>query len=636
VIHFTHSSSLACRKEARLDKDGKAYLYDQRSWNWKITSHELFDIYNPELIKPTTFVVRRNTMKEHSVQVNFHIKSGSLIAMGMVVVLILFFCLDARPTGALSIRTAPIITDWNQATNIPHTSLGHAFAQCPGDPNSFYIILGDTLRYHVDSGVWEEELAPAPNDYWLASAVCYQGKIYLAGGEYYGSVDAFSIYDIALNTWIEGPDMPRFETGAAIAAWDGKIYILGGAEVYGGTPTKHVDAFDIATNSWTAEALPPIPNPTYFAGFAQAGPYIYLVGGLSGDTNHNTNATQRLDLANGQWELGPEFTSARAGFALSVTDHHLYAIGGDEDGGTDGDTIDLVEVLDLSDWPNGSWQDLGDPLPKPSQANFNYACTEALTGGEIWSIGGANVSVWPWEEFDTNLYHPAEPCVQNILNLSDSPMYGEGKPGSAVTYTVDITNTGNIVDYYNLFIANEFPGANPLGGHGPVEPGETIQVVIGIDLPSDAPPNGVVTSTVTVESLRDPNIMDAIQIFTTIGPAYKPELMPETLEGSGIYGEIITYTLTLSNKGTVTDTINLTYTGNNWEVAIPMTSFELGIDDSEDFMVIVTIPQGVHFGDVDDFTLTAISAGNLEATDESKLTTVATWQRKLIPLAMKN
>jgi hypothetical protein len=215
------------------------------------------------------------------------------------------------------------------------------------------------------------------------------------------------------------------------------------------------------------------------------------------------------------------------------------------------------------------------------------------------------------------------------------PLYGEGKVGSTVTYTVDITNTGNVVDYYNLFLFNDWLNNMPLGGPGPVEPGETISVTIGIEVPF-AYPGEVLTSTVRVESLRDPNIMDSMQIFTTILPTPKPVLEPESLELSGMYGEIITYTLTVSNAGNITDTINLTYTGNAWGVVIPVTSFELGAGESADFMVMVSIPEDVQLGEIDTLILTAVSASDPEAFDSSTLTTTAIWQRMLMPLAMKN
>ena len=55
---------------------------------------------------------------------------------------------------------------------------------------------------------------------------------------------------------------------------------------------------------------------------------------------------------------------------------------------------DLVEVLDLSTWPEGEWTDLGRPLPAPN-LSFASTCTDILTDGEIWIVGGSNTGeVW--------------------------------------------------------------------------------------------------------------------------------------------------------------------------------------------------------------------------------------------------
>jgi N-acetylneuraminic acid mutarotase len=107
--------------------------------------------------------------------------------------------------------------DWTQAEQLPYPIVGYAFAQCPEDPDSFYVILGETWRYDVGNG-WTQ-LANPPDGYWLASAVCYQGKIYLAGGEYLGGQDDFSIYDIANDSWESRPDLPRQYSAPATARW---------------------------------------------------------------------------------------------------------------------------------------------------------------------------------------------------------------------------------------------------------------------------------------------------------------------------------------------------------------------------------------------------------------------------------
>ena len=295
-----------------------------------------------------------------------------------------------------------------------------------------------------------------------------------------------------------------------------------------------------------------------------------------------------------------------------------------------------MEILDLTNWPNGTWQELGDPLPKPSQGNFNNACTEILTGGEIWSIGGTNRTVTPWEVFDTNLYYPAEPCLGNTFALVLAPdsQPGEGYRGQEVVYNLTITNTGDVPDAYDVAVSSVWtttvstPPSLWFGG--------SALLTITVSIPPEANLYGADIATITITSQGNPTQWDTALITTTAVPTYAVYLSPESLALSDFHGDVITYTLTVSNAGNITDTVNLTYTGNTWEVALPMMSLDLGIGESASVIIYVTIPEGAWPGDSDDLTLTATSAGNPSATDSSTLTTTAFWYRTLVPLAHKN
>ncbi len=304
------------------------------------------------------------------------------------------------------------------------------------------------------------------------------------------------------------------------------------------------------------------------------------------------------------------------------------------DGNDYSEETNMVETLDLSIWPDSNWEMSADQLPYTTMGNSAGFCTEAVTGGEIWSVGGATIA--PDMIFDINVYHPTgKDCLQNIVNLPDAPMQGYSEIGNTAYYTLAITNTGNVIDYYNLTISTTWSIDSPVGGPGPVGPGETIEVVINIDVPQDANIGDIGISTVRIESLRDPNIMDSILITTTVVPTYDVDLAPESIELSGVYGEIITYTLTVSNMGNITDTISLTYTGNTWEVWLPVTSIDLGIGESAEFVITVIVPLDAWPGDSDQLVLTATSLGNTSVSANATLITTALWHRMLLPLAMK-
>ena len=232
-------------------------------------------------------------------------------------------------SGALAAPRKPSVpTAWSAATPMPlgDAAIGYAHAQCDTHPNSFYVISGanerlafttNAWRYDADTDTWNA-LAPIPHLHGREglAAVCHQGFIYVAGGAGY-AVDASNqlfIYDVANDTWSAGADIPRNVWGAAMGAFGGQVYLMGGDADYfwpGGT-SNEVDIYDIATNTWTNTGAP-MPVAAHQPGWAQVGQYVYVVGGYA-DTSpaSNVNVTQRYDMSANTWTIGPTFTSARA------------------------------------------------------------------------------------------------------------------------------------------------------------------------------------------------------------------------------------------------------------------------------------------------------------------------------------
>ncbi|MBN1876145.1 MAG: S8 family serine peptidase [Anaerolineae bacterium] len=172
-------------------------------------------------------------------------------------------------------------------------------------------------------------------------------------------------------------------------------------------------------------------------------------------------------------------------------------------------------------------------------------------------------------------------------------------------YTHILTNTGNAQDNFILTF-NSSRGWGNLLTPGPftLNPGQTTNVIIAVDVPV----NGigysdltVVTATssggatpVTVHDITtafDPGI-----IFT---PDYEQAVSPDT---------IITYTHTLTNTGTSTDTYTLdSLSSMGWATLLDAGSFTLGNGDTATVRVRVVIPAG-SAGYTDTTVLTATSA----------------------------
>jgi uncharacterized repeat protein (TIGR01451 family) len=98
-------------------------------------------------------------------------------------------------------------------------------------------------------------------------------------------------------------------------------------------------------------------------------------------------------------------------------------------------------------------------------------------------------------------------------------------------------------------------------------------------------------------------------------------LAPASAAQSGLPGEVVTYTLTVTNTGSMTDTFVITYTGNTWAVDLMPESIELGAGDSAEVIVHVTIPAGAVADDSDSVTILATSSNDPNVFDSSELTT---------------
>ncbi len=351
-------------------------------------------------------------------------------------------------SGPASIRTLSLnpnpsedsFSGWFSATDHPEGVIRYASAQCYEQPDSYYVMSGiDGITFGISTSLWRfdtaangwTQLADLPAGHEAPVAACYQGKIYLLGGD---GTDEMYVYDINQDAWGVGATLPRAVEGAAAAAWDGQVFLIGGDDDFfpGSGISDEVNIYDIATDTWVGSGTPMVAAVSN-AGFAQVGQYVYIVGGWGVDAPAlNSPSTQRYDLANDAWGLGPAFDSARADFALAATAGSLVAIGGDEDGGFFFEAVNTVETLDLSAWPGGAWVDPADPIPVALQANNAGFCTQGLfdpASPEVWSVGGLDTNFFVITGRTLFQERPGESCYSIY---SDVPWLSVDLPSGIV------------------------------------------------------------------------------------------------------------------------------------------------------------------------------------------------------------
>lgn len=119
--------------------------------------------------------------------------------------------------------------------------------------------------YDPDTDTWTEDLTTIPIPVSFAAVAGYQGKIYIMGGfNTSGTViPSTQIYDVATNTWSTGADMNYLGIGNSRAnhsaiAYNGNIYVLHGTTQTGNAATPWIASgiplssliYTISSDSW--------------------------------------------------------------------------------------------------------------------------------------------------------------------------------------------------------------------------------------------------------------------------------------------------------------------------------------------------------------------------------------------------
>jgi subtilisin-like proprotein convertase family protein len=348
---------------------------------------------------------------------------------------------------------------WTPAASLPPGAgvVRYAHTQCDAVPGSFFVISGVDEAFAVTTNAWRYDattntwnpLAPFPSAVEGPAAVCDGNFVYVLGG---GGTTQFFIYDVANNTWAPGAALPRGMWGAALGAFNGQIFMIGGDNdfTFGGT-SNQVNIYDIASNTWVGTGAN-MPAATVTSGWTQVGSDVYIAGGWTDSSpGANSTLTQRYDMAGDTWTAGPAFTSGRADLSLSATSLALYAAGGDANGGGAFDPTNLVESLDYSTFPAGAWTNIGDPIPTALTAINGGFCTNVVSGGEVWTVGGFTGAVIQ----GTTQFRTSEPCPSAgppapLIVTAGSALTSEGcgpangaiDPDEVVTVDFSLRNAG--------------------------------------------------------------------------------------------------------------------------------------------------------------------------------------------------
>lgn len=256
-------------------------------------------------------------------------------------------------------------------------------------------------------------------------------------------------------------------------------------------------------------------------------------------------------------------------------------------------------------------------------------------GSTFWYLGEYSKSISAVAKWGTYIGSFSYPSCGAVYGVDLSGNQSQtGSPGMVVTYTVNISNTGSVTDIYDLSIDNN--NWNTVLSVSSVElnAGTSGKVDVYVTVDADAMAGATDMVWVSAVSQGDTGITGTVHLRTMADAVYGVALAAQESSLSGLPGVVVSYTVSVTNTGNVTDTFALDASGNMWDTAVPVTR-TIAAHTMESFIVNVTVPMTATVGMTDTVTITAESMTLPTANSTIDLTTTATGYILYLPVVIK-
>lgn len=182
--------------------------------------------------------------------------------------------------------------------------------------------------------------------------------------------------------WTGGPDLPSSRHHAGVAAWQGRVWLVGGYTRGDGdqwTPVADVHSWAPGEPRWREEVA--LPSARAALGLAAIGDHLVAVGGVGpaglAPTFVLTNNAVLLR-AGARWQPGPALKQGREHLAAVGSDQRIYAIGG-RTGGLE------TNLASVESWAPGESAWRAEPPLARSRSGIGAAVVDeamCVAGGE--------------------------------------------------------------------------------------------------------------------------------------------------------------------------------------------------------------------------------------------------------------
>lgn len=196
----------------------------------------------------------------------------------------------------------------------------------------------------------------------------------------------------------------------------------------------------------------------------------------------------------------------------------------------------------------------------PASGLISNQANVSFTSGTFTGTGSSNIVTTP-------VYNP-------IIGILKTPSETNATVGDTITYSMDVTNTGNLAATVTLFdsipTGAEFvpnsvtvggvpqPGADPTTGInvGVVQPGATVHVIVTLQVTVDALPSpqqlvNTATGNYTFSPPDGRTLNGTVQSNTVVIPVSSPDVTVVKSSNAidAVVGDTITYTILVTNNG---------------------------------------------------------------------------------------